>query len=232
MGQLRALQEELKKLLPVGGTEEKSRFWKEGLPARLQVYRNTIHGNCTDTLDADYPLTKKQFSENDWFDLSRDFFTKYPPSAWELNKCIVSFPKFLKQKKTKPHVVELARYELTDLQTFIHTSVVKKGWGVTNPTVTVQVFQHQIYDWVHAQCPPHKPPLQKTEVLVFYRDTHHDCYVRKADPLMLLILDHFRTPKAQLAALEPAREKLLPGNSVDLNRVLNELVQNDMVLGA
>ena len=173
---------------------------------------------------------QKQFSEDDWFDLSQEFFSKNPPQFWELNRCIKSFPKFLKKKKMKPNLIELAEYELIDLETFINIANVKKELGVTNPTLATRLFQYQIYDWVARKASPEKPPQQKPEVLVFYRNTDHDCYVRKADPLMLLILDHFRTPGAHLCDLEPVRAKLLPGNSVDLSLVLDDLVHNDLVL--
>src|SRR5436305_111370 len=99
MGQLRALQEELRSLLFIGGQADgPSRFWKDGLPARLQVYRNTVHGNAYDTLDADYPLTQKQFSEKDWFELEKAYFAAHPPSFFELNHCVLSFPKFLQRR--------------------------------------------------------------------------------------------------------------------------------------
>ena len=45
---------------------------------------------------------------------------------------------------------------------------------------------------------------------------------RKADPLALLMVDHFRTPGAELEALEPVRAKLLPDSTVDLQRVLDD----------
>jgi hypothetical protein len=230
MGQLQSLQRELKRLLFIGGSTESSPFWKEGPPARLQVYRNTVHGNAYDTLDSDYPLTMKQFSDDTWFELSEKYFSKNPPAMWELNHCILTFPKFLKSQKVKPWIVELAEYELTDLLTFIHLGVTKKNAGVTNPTVSVRVFHYQIFDWVQALAPADKPPLAKPEVLVFYRDTDHVCHVRKADPLMLLMIEHFRTAGADLDHLEAAREKLLPQNSVPLERVFAELTQSDIIL--
>lgn len=230
MGQLRALQEELKKLLPIGWTQKRSQFWGDNFPARLQVYRNTVHGNCYDTLDSDFPLTQKQFCDHEWFDLSQEFFIKYPPQSWELNNCILSFPKFLKAKKVKSHVVELAEYELADLQAFIDAAEVKSEMGVTNPTVRVRVFQHQIYDWVSDGVPSEKPPKQKPEVLVFYRNTNHDCFIRKAEPLMLMIIDHFRKPGADLCDLEPLRRQLLPNNNVELQTVLDILINKDIIL--
>ncbi len=229
MGQLRALQEELRKILFIGGDAEKSRFWEEGLPKRLQVYRNTVHGNAYDTLDSDYKLTKKQFSEDDWFNLSQKYFSKNPPDYWELNNCVLTFPKFLKAQKVKPYIVELAEYELTDLKTFIHTAVPAKGTGRTNPTMATRVFQYQIFDWTVAQCPPQSPPAQKPEVLVFHRDMKHECHIRKADPLELLMLDHFSKKEAHLCDLEKIREELLPQNDVPLNRVLEELTTAGLI---
>jgi len=230
MGQLRALQEELNKILSVGSEVKESHLWKEGLPARLQVYRNTVHGNAYDTLASDYPLTQKQFTEDEWFDVSVEFFKKNPPAFWELNGCVTGFPKFLKKKKVKTFISELAEYEITDLQAFIHTGIVKKGLGQTNPTVLTRVFQHQILQWVINEAPSTNPPPQKPEVLVFYRNAKHEGHIRRADPLLLLLLDHFSIPGACLEAAEPKRAKLLPQNKVPLERVLNELVDKDLIL--
>ena len=230
MGQLRTLQEELSKILSIGSQVKESHLWKEGLPQRLQVYRNTVHGNAYDTLDSDYPLTKKQFSEEDWFHLSEEFFKKFPPQFWELNGCIVDFPRFLKMKKQPAFLSELAQYELCDLQAFIHPAVVKKGLGKTNPTLITKVFQHQIFDWVLRSAPADQTPKQLPEVLIFYRDTDHEGYIQIADPLELLLLDHFQKPGAKLDDAEPIRAKLFPKNTVPLKRVLGALINKDLIL--
>lgn len=230
MGQLRALQEELNKILSVGSEVKESRFWKEGLPARLQVYRNTVHGNAYDTLDSDYSLTMKQYSHDDWFDLSVAFFKKYPPSFWELNGCIKAFPAFLKKQKAKGYIQELAEYELTDLQTFIHTASVKKGSGRSNPTIATRVFQHQIFSWATQDADPAVVPKQQPQVLLFYRNSEHGVFTRQADPLQLLLIDHFSRPGADLHQAEHARKKLLPQNRVPLQTVLDDLVEHDLIL--
>jgi hypothetical protein len=189
-----------------------------------------VHGNAYDTLDSDFPLTMKQFSGDEWFDLSEKYFSKYPPDYWELNNCVLSFPKFLKSQKVKPFIAELAEYELTDLLTFIHTATPQKGAGRTNPTMATRVFQYQIFNWVGLKCPSQQPPKQKPEVLVFHRDTRNICHVRVAEPLALLILDHFQKPGAELDDLEPIRFKLLPQNDVPLDHVLAELKEDELVL--
>ncbi len=230
MGQLRALQEELNRILMVGSTTTTSPFWKEGLPERLQVYKNTVHGNCYDTLDSDFPLTKKQFTDQVWFNLCQDFFKKAPPSFWELNQCVTTFPPFLRKRKEALLVRELAEFELIDLLVFISTASVKKGWGRTNPTATIRVFQHEIMEWVLKDASPNHPPAQKPEVIVFYRDADHGGHFRKADPLLLLLMDHFSKPNAQLADVESTRKDLLPKNNVPLQDILNDLVENDLIL--
>lgn len=217
-------------MLFIGGSMDSSPLWKDGVPKRLNVYRNTVHGNCYDTLDSDFPLTMKQFPDDEWFDLCEKYFSKYPPAYWELNHCVLTFPKFLKSQKVAPWIVELAEYELTDLTTFIHTAVPAKGAGVTNPTVSARVFHHHIYDWVEQGAPADNPPPAKPEVLIFYRDTDHVCHIRKADPLMLLMIDHFRAPGMVLDQLEPVRAKLLPQNTAPLERVFEELTQTDIIL--
>src|SRR6266700_1172605 len=217
---LRTFQEEIKELVffrekePTG-----SRLWKEGIPDRLGVYRNNTRTNWTDTLDHDFPLTKKQFSEEGWQELRRRYFISNPPPHWELNTSMTPFQAFLAKQKIKPFVKELADYEWHDLKVFIDRSMVRRGSGTTNPTAVVRVYQHQIYFWVDAGAPAQKPPQQKPEVLLFYRDSKNTCHIREADPLMLLVIEHFRVPSARLEDLESARRKLLPGNQIPLETV-------------
>jgi hypothetical protein len=228
--QLRALQEDLKNLIFFGKQASHSAFWGHDIPKRLGVYRNNVHMNWTETLESDFPLTQKQFSPEEWEKLELEFFTSHPPQHWELNTSVVPFVQFLKSRKTKPYIKELADYELTDLNTFLHASTPRRGMGVTNPTATTWVYQHQILDWVNKEAPAAKPPRQKPEVLVFYRDTQPAVHVRAADPLMLLMIEHFQKPEAQLEDLEPVRQRLLPTNKVPLDKVLESLVKSELIL--
>jgi hypothetical protein len=54
--------------------------------------------------------------------------------------------------------------------------------------------------------------------------------IRLADPLMLLLLEHFEKPGADLEDLEPIRRRLLPSNKVPLDKVLKNLVDLDLIL--
>ena len=231
MVSLRTYQEELKKLIFFRKHEaERSILWENAPPARLQVYRNNARTNWTDALDHDFALTRKQFSEDAWRELSLRYFIKHPPGHWELNTSMAPFPDFLSKQKVKPCVKELADFEWHDLKIFIDRTVVKKGLGVTNPTAAVSVYQHQIFYWVEEEAPKDKPPAQKPEVLVFYRDSRNTSHIVEADPLMLLMIEHFRKPLARLEYLEPLRTSLLPRNKVPLESVLASLIEKELVL--
>jgi len=228
---LKAFQEEIKELVFFRPEEPThSRLWTEKIPDRLGVYRNNTRSNWTDTLDHDFPLTKKQFSEEDWQTLRRQFFIKHPPEHWELNMSMTPFVRFLKNQKLKPYIAELADYEWHDLKVFIDRSVVRKGSGVSNPTVVIRPYQHQIFFWVDAGAPAAKPPKQKPEVLVFFRDSKNTCHIQEADPLMILMLEHFKKAGAQLEELEAVRRKLIPMNQVLLQTVFDSLQKSELIL--
>lgn len=229
---LRAFQEEFKRLVFFQETEPaSSSLWKDGLPPRLGVYRNNTRANWTDALDSDFPMTRRQFTPEGWKDLSRRYFLKHPPRHWELNASLAPFTGFIAAQKLKPWVKELADYEWNDLRTFIDRSAVRRGTGLTNPTAVVSVYHHQIFDWVDKdQASPERPPRAKPEVLVFHRDSRNTRHIREADPLMLLMLEHFRRPGAALAALEPARRRLLPGNEAPLETVHETLRACELIL--
>ena len=231
MSNLRIYQEELKRLIFFQETEPtQSSLWGTAIPDRLSVYRGNTRSNWTDTLDHDFPLTRKQFGADAWEDLRKRYFVKHPPQHWELNTSIGPFLKFIQTQKTKPFVKELADYEWHDLKIFIDRSVVRRGLGITNPTVVVRVYQHQIFNWVEEKAPSDRPPRQKPEVLVFHRDSKNTCHIQEADPLMLLMLDHFRRAGARLEDLEPVRRRLIPQNTVPLAGVLETLQKSDLIL--
>jgi hypothetical protein len=228
---LRTYQEELKKLIfPHDPEATDSMLWGKDIPKRLNVYRNNTRTNWSDTLDHDFELTRSQFEREEWNSLKQRFFIDHPPQHWELNTSMGPFLKFIGNQKVAPFVKELADYEWSDLKIFIDRSVVRKGSGLSNPTLLIRVYQHQIFDWVERRAPSGHPPKQKPEVLIFYRDSKNTCHIQEADPLMLLMIDHFKTPGSILYELEHARQKLLPNNTVPLDRVFEELQKSEIIL--
>ncbi len=230
MTSLKVFQESLKRIL-VDPTLTESSLWEGNLPERLEIYRNNIRSNWIDTLSHDFPLTRLQFSDEAWADVETQYFARNPPRHWELNAAVASFPSFLRSLKIKPYVKELADYEWNDLQIFIDRSGVKPATAArTNPTVRLSVYQHQIFYWVDAGAPPEQPPLQKPEVLVFHRDRRNTCHIQEGDPLMLMLIEHFRKPGAALSELEPVRKRILPTNNIPLNVVFEKLKKVDLIL--
>jgi hypothetical protein len=237
MVSLRTFQEEIKHLVFFKDPEAtRSRLWKDQIPERLNVYRNNTRSNWTDTLDHDFPLTRRQFSETEWDQLRKRYFIKHPPQHWELNASMTPFVQFLKTMRNvgahrcAPYVKELADYEWNDLKVFIDRAVLKRGSGITNPTAVIRAYQYQIFFWVEAGAPPARPPSQKPEVLVFYRDSRNTCHIQEADPLMILLMDHFKKSGACLQDLEPARRTLLPANQVPLRAVFENLQKSELLL--
>lgn len=228
---LKAFQEEIKALVFIRPEEAaRSRLWTDHIPDRLSVYRNNTRSNWTDTLGHDFPLTQKQFSEGDWENLRRRYFIKHPPQHWELNTSMAPFVRFLKTQKLKPYIAELADYEWHDLKVFIDRSMIREGSGATNPTIVIRPYRHQIFFWIEKGASPAESPQQKPEVLVFYRDSKNTCHIREADPLMILLLDHFKKPGARLEDLEPIRRRMLPANKIPLKTVFETLNKSELIL--
>ncbi len=228
---LRSYQEELKKLIFYRDDEPaSSALWKDGIPARLNVYRNNTRSNWADALNSDFALTRKQFTEAEWETLSRRYFIRHPAAHWELNQSMAPFPKFLSFQKVKPYIKELADYEWHDLKIFIDRQAVQKGSGVTNPTAVIRVYQHQIFFWAESGAAPDSPPAQKPEVLAFWRDSRNTSHILEADPLMILAMEHFRKPGARIEDLEPLRAQLLPDSTVPLESVIQTLKEKELIL--
>lgn len=226
---LRFYQEEMRRLIFPGEPTTSSPLWKKGLPDRLRVYRGNAAANWWSALESDFPLTQKQFTTEEWDGLTRRYFSKRPPAHWELNASLSPFMAFLKQEGIKRWVWELADYEWNDLAIFIDRSAVGRGVAGTNPTARVRVYEHQIFYWVEKEAPKGRPPKQKPEVLVFYRDADNASRITEGDPLMLLILEHFKKPGANLGELEAVRRRLLPTNPVPLEAALANLRERGLI---
>ncbi len=207
-----------------------SQIWGRSIPPRLSVYRNNTRSNWTDTLDHDFSLTRSQFRPRVWQALVQRFFIAHPPRHWELNTSVAPFPTFLATQRMKPYIQELADYEWQNLQIFIHPARVKKGAGGVNPTAVVRVYEHSMFDWVQEGAPAGRPPKAVPEVLLFYRDSQNTSHVREADPLLLLFLEHFRKPDASVKTLEVKRKKILPQNTIALERVYRQLKAWEILL--
>lgn len=227
---LRQIQEEMRRLVAFGEADRPSPLWGKENPDRLRVYRNNVAGNWKDTLNHDFRMTKAQFRKEDWDDLQRRYFTKHPPGHWELNASMAPFPKFLAQHKVKIYIPELADFEWHDLKIFMDRAPVRAASGVTNPTAVMRPYKHQIFYWVEAGAPSERPPEAKPEVLVFYRDSQNTSHILEADPLMILLMEHFRKSRARLEDLEPVRQRMLPQNQVPLESALENLRQRELIL--
>lgn len=228
---LKALQEEMKDHLFFRDRAPRtSALWGNAVPDRLRVYRNNTRTNWTNALDHDFPLTRKQFSEEAWELLRRRYLTRHPPRHWELNTSMSPFVAYLQKSRLKPYVKELADFEWRDLCVFIDRSLVRHGLGTTNPTAVVRYYRHQIFFWAEDGAPSKTVPKATPEVLVFYRDSKNTTHIEEADPLLLLMMDHFKTPKAKLDELEAVRRKLLPKSTVSLRTVFDALQAKELLL--
>jgi hypothetical protein len=231
MSGLRAFQEEMRRqIFPGAAPGGSAALWGGPPPERLKVYRNNVGSNWRGTLDVDFRLTMAQFEPDEWRTLQDRFFARHPAGHWELNASMAPFLKFLEREGVRLCVRELADFEWHDLAVFIDRASVRKGGGVSNPTAVARVYKHQIFRWAEASAPKDRPPREKPEVLLFYRDSRDACHVLEADPLMLLMVDHFRSPRARLDDLEPVRRRLLPGNTAPLPAVLEDLKKKDIIL--
>src|SRR5581483_11989355 len=104
---LKGFQEEIRNLVFIQENERTtSALWKEGIPERLNVYRGNSRTNWIDTLDHDFPLTRNQFSLEEWETLRQEYFVHHPPQHWELNASMMPFVRFLKTRKVKPYIKE------------------------------------------------------------------------------------------------------------------------------
>lgn len=166
---------------------------KEG----IRLYANLLNIGHQDLMENVYPGCAKLIGEK-WSEVVDDYFEKFPPAHFNLNRAAESFSKYLSKfgdryVRKYPFIVELADYEWVELELIEHPGDVRTCphqaltspeqfealSPVVNPVLAIRRYKYQITGIVeHLEgdcCLPKDVEPQLTCVIVYREPDTHSC---------------------------------------------------------
>jgi len=92
---------------------------KDVKPERMQTYRELFFNNIDSFLSSNFPVLRTILDDNQWFELSQDFFAKHPCSTPYFSEIPEEFIDYLQNERQSetdfPFLLELAHYEWVEM---------------------------------------------------------------------------------------------------------------------
>ncbi|GEM_PF-5016137 len=128
-----------------------------GMPLdRLKTYRRFIWDHYQDAIRLMFTRVEKVAPETLTLECIEDYYSKFPPTEWNLNQLAKHYPTYLKELPVHSAVAELAEFDwaefcvLRDLadETQLIADLAPKEL-LLHPSLSLLTFQNQISSWVH-----------------------------------------------------------------------------------
>lgn len=123
---------------------------------RLKTYRRFIWDHYQDAIRLMYTRVEKVAPESLTLECIRSYYSKFPPTEWNLNQLAKHYPTYLKELPVPTAVSELAEYDwaefcvLRDLADEAQLiGDLAPGELLLHPALYLLTFQNQISSWVH-----------------------------------------------------------------------------------
>lgn len=88
-------------------------------PQRMEIYRELFFNNIDSFLSSNFPVLKTILDDQQWFDLSQDFFSRHPCSTPYFSEIPEEFLEYLESERENdsdyPFLLELAHYEWVEM---------------------------------------------------------------------------------------------------------------------
>lgn len=86
---------------------------------RMETYRELFFNNISSFLSSNFPVLKAILNDQQWFELSQDFFTNHPCTTPYFSEIPEEFIAYLQNERNKetdyPFLLELAHYEWVEM---------------------------------------------------------------------------------------------------------------------
>lgn len=168
---------------------------------RIETYRELFFNNVDSFLSNNFPVLKTILNEQQWFELSQDFFSNHASSSPYFSEIPEEFIDFLqnerKNKDDLPFLLELVHYEWVEMALSIAKENIKTNTSHFIENLVQQTIALSPLAWPLAyQFPvqeispaflPTKTPEEPTYLLV-YRDTDDEVQFMKTPPITFRLL--------------------------------------------
>ena len=168
---------------------------------RIETYRELFFNNVESFLSSNFPVIRTLLDDQQWFELSQDFFSKHSCSTPYFSEISEEFLDYLQNERQNsadyPFILELAHYEWVEMA----LSISKEEITANSTLFIDQLFQQNIslsplawplvYQFPVQQIStdflPVTPPVEPTYLLV-YRDIADEVNFIQISPLTFRLL--------------------------------------------
>lgn len=221
--------------------------------SRLELYRDFVQSHYRGALKKMFPRLADVVNL-DWKKIAIEYFTDYPPDAWDLNDLCIHFPDYLKKNKEalriKDYHIELSRYELSEFYIYknIETYESSDFWQI-NSNLDLHQFEYEIAQWVQEMDELEAAgeiekvkkiiPKKQTQVLAISRSSEtFGCLFNTLSLTDIILIEFLKdTPVAKTLAVEfwgnllseKLEEAYIPSAS-QIRQGLNFLSKSNIIL--
>ncbi len=148
-------------------------------PQRMAMYRELFFNNINGFLSSNFPVLNAILSENDWFELVDDFFTRHSCQTPHFSEIPEEFLNYLENERSNqtdlPFLLELAHYEWVEMAISIAQETLPsyRSYDVLleeilnlSPVASVLAYQYPVHK-ISPQFIPTTLPENPTFLLVY-----------------------------------------------------------------
>ncbi len=180
-------------------------------PERMAMYRELFFNNIDSFLSSNFPVLRTLLDDQQWFDLSQDFFAKHPCSTPYFSEIPEEFLEYLKNERQNekdfPFLLELAHYEWVEMALSISQEQLSTNTAEFIENVAEQKISLSSLAWPLVYCfpvqqisptfLPETAPEQPTYLLV-YRSENDEVNFLKIPPITFRLLQILQENEAMI----------------------------------
>jgi len=170
-------------------------------PQRMEVYRELFFNNIDSFLSSNFPVLRTILDDQQWFELSQDFFARHPCTTPYFSEIPEEFLEYLqdeRQNKTDyPFLLELAHYEWVEMALSISQEVLVANSEAFINNIAEENLSLSPLSWplvyrfpvqqISSNFLPETAPEQATYLLV-YRDIDDEVNFIQIPPITFRLL--------------------------------------------
>tara|TARA_R110002074_G_scaffold145034_1_gene293216 strand:+ start:83198 stop:83941 length:744 start_codon:yes stop_codon:yes gene_type:complete len=220
---------------------------------RMDLYCDFLFTNISNFLAENFPVLKKIMSEQQWEELSRDFFSRHSSHSPYFSQISQEFLRYLQSERLEnpqskhdlPFLLELAHYEWTELVMSIAEDVDSESSIITDPlaqaltlsdTALALAYQYPVHK-ISPSFIPTEPPAQPS-YLVVYRNVDDQIVFLETNPITHALLETLadNTEQATLSVLSKLADDMQHPNPDTLIQgglsILNDFISRGIIISA
>jgi hypothetical protein len=220
---------------------------------RMDLYCDFLFTNISNFLAENFPVLNKIMSEQQWEELSRDFFSRHSSHSPYFSQISQEFLHYLQNERLEnpqskhdlPFLLELAHYEWTELVISIAEDLDSGNSIITDPltqaltlsdTALALAYQYPVHK-ISPDFIPTELPAQAT-YLVVYRNVEDQIVFLETNPVTHALLETLtdNTEQATLSVLNKLADDLQHPNPDILIQgglsILNDFISRGIVISA